>query len=68
MSSKRRHIHLIEACPRILPALPERIAISAKRELLKLGVNVREQTQVKEASAQGFITKDDEHINADTML
>ncbi|MGB2742825.1 MAG: NAD(P)/FAD-dependent oxidoreductase [Cognaticolwellia sp.] len=68
MSSKRLHIHLIEAGPRILPALPERIAISAKRELLKLGVNVREQTQVKEASAQGFITKDDEHINADIML
>ena len=68
MSSKRLHIHLIEAGPRILPALPERIAVSAKRELLKLGVNVREQTQVKEATEHGFITKDDEHINADIML
>ena len=68
MSSKRLHIHLIEAGPRILPALPERIAVSAKRELLKLGGNVREQTQVKEATEHGFITKDDEHINADIML
>ena len=68
MSSKRLHIHLIEAGPRILPALPERIAVSAKRELLKLGVNVLEQTQVKEATEQGFITKDEEHIDADIMV
>ncbi|ASP49665.1 NAD(P)/FAD-dependent oxidoreductase [Cognaticolwellia beringensis] len=68
MSSKRLHIHLIEAGPRILPALPERIATSAKRELLKLGVNVREHTQVKEATEQGFITQKDEMINADIML
>lgn len=68
MSSKRLHIHLIEAGPRILPALTERIANSAKRELLRLGVNVREQTQVQEATEKGFITKDDEHIDADIMV
>ena len=68
MTAKRLHIHLIEAGPRILPALPERIAISAKRELLKLGVNVRENTQVKAATENGFITKDDEHIDANIML
>jgi NADH dehydrogenase len=68
MSSKRLHIHLIEAGERILPALPERIATSAKRELLNLGVNVREHTQVKEGTADGFITKDDELISADIMV
>lgn len=68
MTAKRLHIHLIEAGPRILPALPERIASSAKRELLKLGVNVRENTQVKAATENGFITKDDEHIDANIML
>ena len=68
MSPKRLHIHLIEAGPRILPALPERIASSAKRELLKLGVHVREHTQVKEATKYGFITKDDEQIEADIMV
>ncbi|MBQ4833582.1 NAD(P)/FAD-dependent oxidoreductase [Pseudoalteromonas sp. MMG010] len=68
MSSKRLHIHLIEAGPRILPALPERIAQSAKRELLNLGVNVLENTQVKEGTSKGFITKDDELINADIMV
>ena len=68
MSAKRLHIHLIEAGPRILPALPDRIANSAKRELLKLGVHVRENTQVKQATEQGFITKDDEQIDADIMV
>ena len=60
MSAKRLHIHLIEAGPRILPALPERIATSAKRELLKLGV--------KAATEFGFITNEDENINANIML
>ncbi|MGO2169141.1 NAD(P)/FAD-dependent oxidoreductase [Pseudoalteromonas sp. AOP31-A2-14] len=68
MSAKRLHIHLIEAGPRILPALPERIASAAKRELLKLDVTVRENTQVKEAVKTGFITKDEEQINADIMV
>ncbi|MGB1293326.1 MAG: NAD(P)/FAD-dependent oxidoreductase, partial [Pseudoalteromonas sp.] len=68
MTAKRLHIHLIEAGPRILPALSERIANSAKRELLKLGVTVRENTQVKQANEQGFITQDDQQISADIML
>lgn len=68
MSSKRLRIELIEAGPRILPALPERIATSAKLELSKLGVNVREHTQVKEATEHGFITKDNEQIDADIMV
>ena len=68
MTAKRLHIDLIEAGPRILPALPERIANSAKRELVKLGVTVREGTQVKEATENSFITKHDEHINADIMV
>jgi len=68
MTAKRLRIHLIEAGPRILPALSERIALSAKRELLKLGVTVRENTQVKQATEQGFITQDDQQINADIML
>ncbi len=68
MSAKRLHIHLIEAGPRILPALSERIASSAKRELLRLGVTVRENTQVKQATEHGFITNDDEQINADIMV
>ncbi|MDE4456049.1 NAD(P)/FAD-dependent oxidoreductase [Psychrobacter sp. DAB_AL62B] len=68
MSSKRLRIQLIEAGPRILPALPERIATSAKLELLKLGVNVREHTQVKEANEYGFITKNNEQIDADIMV
>ena len=68
MSSKRLRIQLIEAGPRILPALSQRIATSAKLELSKLGVNVREHTQVKEANEHGFITKNNERIDADIMV
>ncbi|AXV67372.1 NAD(P)/FAD-dependent oxidoreductase [Pseudoalteromonas lipolytica] len=68
MTAKRLHIDLIEAGPRILPALPERIANSAKRELVKLGVTVRESTQVKEATENSFITNNDTIIKADIMV
>ncbi len=68
MTADRLHIHLIEAGPRILPALPDRIAASARRELVKLGVNVLENTCVSEATATGFTTKDGTHIEANLML
>ena len=68
MTADRLHIHLIEAGPRILPALPDRIAASARRELVKLGVKVLENTCVSEATATGFITKDGTKIDANLML
>lgn len=68
MSAKRLHIELIEAGPRILPALPERIASSAKRELQRLGVTVSENTMVQQATDSGFITKEGNHIDADIMV
>lgn len=68
MNAKRLRIDLIEAGPRILPALPERIANSAKRELVKLGVTVREGTQVKQATEDSFITKEDEQLKADIKV
>lgn len=68
MSAKRLKISLIEAGPRILPALPARIALSAKRELAKLGVEVYEDTRVTSADEQGFIANEDTRINADLMV
>lgn len=61
-------IDLIEAGPRILPALPERISDSATSELEKLGVRVRVDTRITEANENGFITADDELIEADLMV
>ncbi len=68
MTADKLSISLIEAGPRILPALPERIAASAARELTALGVNIRENTRINQATAQGFITADDELIDAHLML
>ncbi|WP_076409685.1 NAD(P)/FAD-dependent oxidoreductase [Shewanella sp. UCD-KL12] len=68
MTKDKLNIHLIEAGPRILPALPERIAMSARRELSKLGVNVMENTRISEANASGFVTSDGKLIEANLML
>ena len=68
MSAKRLKITLIEAGPRILPALPVRIALSAKRELAKLGVTILEDTRVICADEQGFIANEDQRIDADLMV
>lgn len=46
-------IVLIEAADRILPALPERIAMSTLDLLVKLGVDVRTSARVAEVQADG---------------
>ena len=61
-------IHLIEAGPTILPALPKRISDVARRELINLGIQVRENTRISEANENGFVTEEGETISADLML
>jgi NADH dehydrogenase len=46
-------IHLIEAGPRILPALPERIAGAAAELLIRLGVRVHTAARVTAVDAEG---------------
>jgi NADH dehydrogenase len=46
-------IHLIEAAPRILPALPERLSEGAARLLDSLKVHIRTGTPVTEITANG---------------
>jgi NADH dehydrogenase len=48
---KHIRLHLIEASPRILPALPERISIAARRMLDKLNVEVHCDARVAEEAA-----------------
>ncbi|PKH01340.1 FAD-dependent oxidoreductase [Psychromonas sp. MB-3u-54] len=62
------NVSLVEAGGKILPALPERISSSAHQELLKLGVSVRTNTLVTEATAAGLMTKEGELIEADLMV
>lgn len=63
----RLNIQLIEAGPRILPALPERLALAAHKELSKLGVTVRTNTKVTAATKAG-LQLGDEHIEAELMV
>lgn len=67
-SAQTLEVDLIEAGPRILPALPERISDSAKDELEKLGVCVRTNTKITEANEHGFVDADGELIEADLMV
>ena len=65
---KRLQVTLIEAGPRILPALPEKLAAAATAELEALGVRVLTGTQVTAAASDGIKTKSGEHIPADIMV
>jgi len=64
----RLRVTLLEAGPRILPALPDKLAAAAQRELEQLGVEVRPATQVVEARPRQLITKSGEVIEADLMV
>jgi NADH dehydrogenase len=57
ITSKNVSITLIEAAPRILAALPEKIAMQAAKELRNIGVNVLTGEQVVEITAEEIKTK-----------
>jgi NADH dehydrogenase len=65
---KRLQVTLIEAGPRILPALPDKLAAAATAELEALGVRVLTATQVTSASADAINTRSGEVIPADIMV
>lgn len=65
---KRLQVTLIEAGPRILPALPDKLAQAATEELEALGVRVLTATQVTSATAEAIITKSGEVIPADLKV
>ena len=67
-NAKPPELTLIEAGPRILPALPEKIAKSAQQRLETLGINVLVNTRVTEANESGFITRDGNTIEADISV
>lgn len=66
--SKRLKTVLVEAGPRILPALPDKLAAAAQDELEAIGVRVCVAEQVVEATADGIRTKTGEFIAADLMV
>ena len=64
----RLDVTLLEAGPRILPALPEDLSRAARRELEALGVSVREDTQVIEARRGALVTQTGAQVRADLMV
>lgn len=68
VSNHQLKVTLIEAGPRILAALPERISSTAQRELDSLNVTIKLNTSVTRASAEGLETKDGEFIAADLIV
>jgi len=66
--AKRLRVTLVEAGPRILPALPEKLAAAARAELEALGVRVLAATQVVAATADGIMTRSGETIPADLKV
>jgi NADH dehydrogenase len=64
----RLKVTLIEAGPRILPALPQKLAEAAHKELEAIGVRVITGEQVVEATGEGMITKSGELIKADLRV
>ncbi|CAK17345.1 NAD(P)/FAD-dependent oxidoreductase [Pseudomonas entomophila] len=61
---KDMHITLIEAGPRVLPALPERISVPVHKTLEKLGVTVMTNAAVSEVTEDGLKTAAGEVIQA----
>ncbi|MCZ8105656.1 MAG: NAD(P)/FAD-dependent oxidoreductase [Burkholderiales bacterium] len=64
----RLRVTLVEAGPRILPALPEKLAEAAHAELEALGVRVLVGTAVKQVTAEAMITGTGESIQADLRV
>lgn len=64
----RLQVTLIETGPRILPALPEKLAEAAHEELEALGVRILTSTRVVEANAAGIVTGSGKTIAADLKI
>jgi NADH dehydrogenase len=61
-------IVLIEAAPRVLNGLPERISAATERLLDQMGVEVRTSARVTEVTAEGIIFADGSFIAAELVV
>jgi NADH dehydrogenase len=66
--ASRLKVTLIEAAPRILSALREKLSDAATHELEKLGVSVRAGTQVAAIEQGAVVTRSGERIEADIIV
>jgi NADH dehydrogenase len=68
IDSSTARVILIEAGPRLLPAFPEGLSASARRQLEKLGVEVRLGQAVTQCDATGVTLADGETIGSACVL
>lgn len=68
LNNSRLKVRIIESGPRLLPALPEKIANSTKLELEKIGVELILNTFVTKVEATGLHTKDGEFIKSNMSV
>lgn len=65
LDNQQISVHLLEAAPRILPALTERVSQTVRTELEGMGVTVHTDTAIKEAQTHQLITGDGDVIKTD---
>jgi len=68
VNNEHLDVTLIEAGPRILPALPQRICNAVVEELDKLGVDLHTDTKVVMAAKDGLTTEGGHFIRSDLMV
>ena len=61
------HVHLVEAGPRVLPAMPPELSEKTRRQLEKLGVQVHTGKPVTAIDAEG-VTMGDARLHSRTVL
>lgn len=67
-SSDRLRVMIVEAAPRILAQLPERVSASVTRELENIGVEIRTDTMVSAIDSDAVQTKSGQSISADLVV
>jgi NADH:ubiquinone reductase (H+-translocating) len=61
-------VTLLEAGPKLLPALPDRIGQGARKDLETMGISIRTDTAVKAASREGVLDSAGNTIPADVIV
>ncbi len=59
---------IIEAATRLLPALPDKLALATQQQLVKLGVDLKLGRRVIEVTPEGITTHDNEFIEANIKV
>ena len=67
-AEEQLRVMIVEAAPRILGQLPERVSTSVQSELERIGVEVRTSTMVSAVSEESVITNTDESIAANLVV